>query len=102
MDFSVYELELPTSWEEDVCHDPIVKSKTAGGAHYLLHDSKVVRAVYTDPEIPAEGLLISADALVDIAQQIVIALQNQGYRLTIKQASHLKHAVLNYQAIRNK
>jgi hypothetical protein len=66
MDFSVYELELPTSWEEDVSPEPIVKSKTPGGAHYLLHDSKIVRAVYADPESPemmaSATMLTSADA----------------------------------------
>lgn len=47
-----------------------------------------------------EDLLTSADALADIVQQIVSALVHQGYSLTIKQASHLKHAVSNYQALR--
>ena len=104
IDFSVYELELPTSWEVDVVPEPIIKSKTAGGAHFLLHDSRIVRAVYADPDVPemsaTEGLLTSADALADIVQQIVSALVHQGYSLTIKQASHLKHAVSNYQALR--
>ena len=45
MDFSVYELELPTSWDVDVSSESIGKAKNLCGAHYLLNDSKIIGAV---------------------------------------------------------
>jgi len=99
-DFSVYKLELPTSWDVDVSPDPIIKSKTACGAHYLLHDAKIVRAVYADPETPdlssTEALLISADALADEAQNALILLSQRGIPLP----SGLKQAAANYLGLR--
>jgi hypothetical protein len=104
MDFSVYQLELPTSWEDDVTPEPICKGKTASGAHFLLHDSRIVRAVYADPEAPempaAEALLISANTLADTVQEIVRVLEHQGYGLSLKQVALLKRDSSNYQALR--
>jgi hypothetical protein len=40
-DFSVYELELPSGWDIDVCSDLINQS----GAHHLINDAKIICAV---------------------------------------------------------
>ena len=99
-DFSVYELELPTSWDVDVSPDPIIKTKTVCGANYLLHDAKIVREVCADPEAPdisaTEALLISADALAGEAQNALILLSQRGIPLP----SGLKQAAANYRNLR--